>query len=398
MIMKRLHNFLSIVLVGAVCIIAVPAKGFNSDPLTFFKSTENMQQLESYRLHQNLTGDFEFRQDLQNEAEMKGEYWFKINTDVFSRAPYESDLYSFIRGQALVYAGGDNRPFGRLKVNLRAEVIRLSGDGIYARLGAFNLTADDVSDNEKEDYLAFKTGLEEQLETVRNQWFYFPEDILEASNTEALPASLQSTLDRDALREDLKEKGLKATYQDTLNSLAQKQLSGAEADTVQTVINDFFNTDFFTERTVVAGPQKGFTNYTLSKRRLSRFAVSAARTMGEKVTESDKKELGGLLNKFYLSAMTHEDETYNIFDFFRLKLILENIGPFSQFSVYYSYKVSSIDELSAVTAPDEFTSYETLQLPFLPVRPEDRFCGWEEDDCLDPDACGACSEEEGIKQ
>ncbi|MBU1017792.1 hypothetical protein KKA33_02065 [Patescibacteria group bacterium] len=385
--MKRLLSFILMILIGAISIITIPAKGFNSDPLTFFESTENMQHLKSYRLNQNLVGDFEFDENKQGElVKMTGEYRLKVNTDVFNQSPYEADMYSFIRGHMFVDAKGADRPFDRVNVNIRAEIISLAGDGIYARLNTFNLVADNVPESEKEDYLSFQKELEKKLESVRYIWFYFPMDIIGTANTEGLPAPLQSTLDQENIRENLKEKGLKETYRTMLNDLAEEQATDeSESITFQNLIDEFFNTDFFTKATVVSGPQEGFTNFTLSKQRVSNFIISAARAFGENVTEEDKGELWSMLSKFYLSAMIHEDEANGIFDFFRIKLILKDIDILNQLSIYYSYKVSKIDEIDAIAMPDEFTSYEVLELPFLPVRRDEDTClGSEPDDCLPP--------------
>ncbi|MBN2096261.1 hypothetical protein JW752_02565 [Candidatus Peregrinibacteria bacterium] len=391
--MKRLFAFLLIVLTGAVSVMAFPAKGFNSDPLTFFASTENMQALESYRLNQNLVGDFALERGLGGgPIKMTGEYRLKINTDVVNRSPYEADMYSFIRGHAFMDIGGADRPFDRININLWAELINIAGDGIYARLNTFNLIADNIAEGEDENYLEFKKELKEKLESVRYIWFYFPADIIGAANTEGLPAPLQSALEQEGIREELKEKGMKETYKELLSGVAEEQATDEEMSAVvQELIDEFFDTDFFTARTVVDGPQKGFTNFTLNKRKIVNFIVSAAERLGENVTDDDKTELWSMLNKFYLSSMFHADDVHGIFDFFRIKLILKDLDPIDQFSVYYSYKVSNINDVEPVVMPDEFTSYEVLQLPFLPVRRDEDAClGNEPDDCLPP----ASSEDE----
>jgi len=386
--MKRLFSFILMIFIGAISIITMPVKGFNSDPLTFFESTENIQALESYRLNQNLVGDFTLDWKVTEEPmKIIGEYRLKMNTDVVNRSLYEADMYSFVRGHAFMDMEGADRPFDRLNINLWAELINIAGDGIYARLNTFNLTADNVAAEEEENYRKFKQELEGKLESIRYIWFFFPADIIEAANTEELPTPLQSTLSQEEIREQLKEKGVKETYKGLLNDLIREQVADEEMSaTAQELIDELFETEFFTKRIVVDGPQKGFTNLTLNKRKIVDFIVSAVERLGKKMTENDQVELWSVLNKFYLSSMFHADDVHGIFDFFRLKLILKDIKPIDQLSIYSSYKISNINEIEAVVMPDEFTSYETLQIPFLPVRQDEDAClGNEPDDCLPPE-------------
>lgn len=371
--MKRFSIFMVTLMIGCVSIMSIPVKGFNSDPLTFIQSMENLQNLKSYRLNQNLVGTFEIAEGTEAKPlSLSGKYRLKINSDTYNNAPFQVDTASLIRGHISVDADGVEKPFARLNINFRAELITKAEEGLYARLSTFNLNAEGVPKAEMTDYLDFKKEIEQKLTEVKGIWFYFPEEAMGASANNELPEGLSDNLNAEIIRKNLKEKGIEETYQqvlsDALDSMVTTEsMEKGQSDKIKKLVDDFFGTNFFTKKIVVDGPQKGFTNYTLNKRQVVAFLMSAASAMGETFTENDLKELWTILDKFFLSVMTHEDTTWNVLDFFRLKVVLRDIEVLKELTFNYSYKMGKINELEAISEPDEFTSYDALRLPFLPA-------------------------------
>ena len=357
---KRYLSFLFVLIfLASSFIINALAQGDYFEPITFLESTENMQNLKSYRLNQNLTGHFETDDDpTGNELQLTGEYRLKVNMDVLNRSPYEIDTYSFVRGHLYVYADGPKRPFERLEINFRGELIGLADEGLYVRLNTFNLNADGVPEDEMENYLEFKNELDQKLYMWKGFWTHYPKELCESRVPEGLPEELRPALNPETTKNNLQDKGIKEAYEQILmDLLGGLTVNNASEDLQETVVEKFLATNFFIKKPVLEGGWTGFMNFTLNKRRIAEFMVWMARELGESPTEDDIKELWDILNKFYFSYMTHSSPDYKVIDFLRFKLILHDLETWNQLSFNYSCKIGKINEIEPIEAPDEFVTF-----------------------------------------
>ena len=358
--MKKFLALLLFLLFVTTPILATNAEEVNSDSATFIESMENLQNLKSYRLNQNIVGDFEAGDE---SFGYKGSYHIKMLTDIINKGAYEMNSKTLIGGYLDVAGTGPEREFDLINVNFRARIKMLAEDGVYVRLESLNLKAEGVPADEMESYLEFQQELENKLKIIRGFWFHIPIEEIKDEYSHELP----SAFEEEEFKANLKEKGLEETIKETLNELmTATAIDGPSVTQIEKVVNNFFNTEFFTKRIVVAGPQKGFTNYTVNKRRIVQFVQSAASTLGENISAMEIDQLRTLLDKFYLSIMTNVNPEYKIHDFFRFKLVLRNLDAIGLkfVSFYYSYKVSKINDVDPVVEPDVFSSYETLESLF----------------------------------
>lgn len=364
--MKKILSILLFIFLLTTPILTSVAQVTNSESASFFESTENLQKLKSYRANQSITGSFEFGDEAEKTT---GNYFLRINTDILNQTDYEFDTYSSARGYVNIHITEEHRPFDNLKADVRFELKKLANNGIYVRLGAFDLKAIGISENEMENYLDFKEELENKLDSIKGTWYYFPEEAITYQQINELPAELENILNQEAIQETLKEEGLEETLKQVLTSIldtlvTEQSLDQSKADKIETIIDKFFKTEFFTKKIVVAGPQKGFANSTLSKRRVVEFVKWMGRTLDEPLDSHDVSEVWNMLNKFYFSIMTHQNDQYGIYDFFRFKLILKNIEELKRLAIGYSYKISKINQIGAIEEPDEFSSYKILETEF----------------------------------
>ncbi len=372
--MKKILSIFLLLFLLTTPILTSIAQGANSDSASFFESTENLQKLRSYRLNQNITGSFEFG---NVDEKATGNYYLRINTDILNLANYEFDTYSSARGYINVQGGGENRSFDNLKANVRFELKKLASDGLYIRLGSLDLQAVGVTENEMEDYLNFKKDLESKLNSIKGTWYYFPEELTASQQISTLPEELEGVLNQEAIGRALKENGFKETLKQTLanvlNVLASEQsIDQSKANKIETIIDKFFETELFTKKIVVSGQKKGFINSTLSKRRVVEFMKWVGETLEGPLDSYNVAELWNILNKFYFSIMTHQNDQYGIYDFFRFKLILKNIKELERLAIGYSYKVSKINQIETIKEPDEFSSYKILETELgIPLLPDD---------------------------
>lgn len=336
----------------------------HSESISFFESTENLQKFKSYGINQAISGHFEGGDEFFN---YHGTFYLKINADVYNQKPYEPDNDMLIRGNLQITAEGEDKPFDTLWVNVRGKAIQITNEGLYVRLDTLDLTASGVPENDKDNYLEFKTGLDQDLRPIKGNWFYVPEEVYISEATADLPEGL----DQETIRENLKEKGIKETYRelitDLLTEIAINETIEKEAQKkAQKIIDDFFATNFFTSRLVTRGAQKGYMSHILSKQRVVDFLLRTAQTLEEPISEFDPAELNNFLRKFYLSIMTHENTEHRIYDGFRVRLLLNDIFLLDRFGITFSYKVNEINEGGPIRRPDQFSHYETLELPFTP--------------------------------
>ena len=116
---KCLFIFFVLILATSVFIINTFAEGSNSEPVTFFKSIENLQKLNSYRLNQSIVGKFnaEDKGFGMQPVSATGEYHIGIRTDVYNQSTYEINTYSSLRGYLYMNMDGQEKPFNRMVIN-----------------------------------------------------------------------------------------------------------------------------------------------------------------------------------------------------------------------------------------------------------------------------------------
>ena len=237
--MKKILSIFLFLFLLTTPILTSVAQVANSESASFFESTENLQKLKSYRANQNITGSFEFGDEAEK---VTGNYYLRINTDVLNQVNYEFDTYSSARGYVNVHITGEHRPFDNLKVDIRFELKKLANDGLYAKLGAIDLKAIGISENEMENYLDFKEELENKLDSIKGIWYYLPEDLITSQQTNKLPEEFESVLNQEVIQETLKEKGLEETLKQALTSIlnilvTEQSLNQSKADKIETIID-----------------------------------------------------------------------------------------------------------------------------------------------------------------
>lgn len=367
---KLLSTLLVTVLTFSTFAFAASAMALNSDSVTLFESMENLQNMDSFSITQNFSGNFKIEDTYANSTDKaKGQFNFRTTSDTYKENDLESNLHIKINGRIGVQIEGDDKPFDNLTANVRAEIMIILDDGIYVRLNQALFRANGVPKDEMAEYLESKEIFEEAVGQIKGQWIYFPEELLglEEEFGSELPPELEELFDNEALLQQIEEEGLKATIKEIIKAaiLADGGLSDEEADQANNIIDRFFETKFFTNKKMTRGRYKDFTRFTLSKRRILSFIQSAANEMDEPISNNDLKEIQNALSKFYLSGMYHINNHHRIFDQFKIKFILHDLEELKNFRIGYFYKVGDFNKVERIVAPDEFTSYENVDMSFL---------------------------------
>lgn len=337
----------------------------DSPSITVFESIENLLNLDGFRINQNINGNFIFKEVGPDIEEIRGEYKLIVSTKIFNKNAFESDSDSTVTGNITIHANGENTPFDNMVINFRGQLRQITDDGVYFKLNFANLNATGVPADEIESYNDFKSSMQAKVKEIQRIWYFVPKDKLESSFSSEVPYEFGGLLGEETVQGSFKEEGVEQTYKKALSntptSLFEQGLIPMDLEEpLMQVVDEFFNTKVFAIRTIKTSNFKGFTNYTLSKRRLERFIESAAAKFGESLTESEMSYVKSFLNKFYLSGMYKVNKQHGIFDHFRFRLTLRNIELLKHFQFNYSFKVSQINEVDPITGPSDFTDAEVL--------------------------------------
>lgn len=368
--MKKIFATFLLLLLVTTPILATNVKGFNSDPVTFLESMENIQNLKSYKSHQNIAGDFKLNEKIG--APMTGQFQIGITSSVYGQDAHEADADLEIKGRANIRSTGDKKTFDNLIVNFRGDVKGIIGDGLYIRLDQLDIRAIGVPLKYLQDYLNFKREFNSEVEKFKGKWIY----IADTPFLDELDEDVGQELFEEEMRKKLSEDGIKETYKEMIKWYMETMTVGLiddeEAKKINNIIDRFFETDFFTRKQVKDGYYKNFTRFFFSKRRFTNFMLSAAQEMGEDMDPLAMEELKNALSKIYFSGMHHSDSKYRIFDQFKLKVILHDLEELDKLHVQYFYKIEGINSVQKIQKPDEFTPIEELDTFFLFFFPENR--------------------------
>jgi hypothetical protein len=369
---KNLSILFTFVLVFSLFIAPVLAEDSNSDAVTFFESTGNLQKLQGYKINQSLEGSFKLNFELPNDITgLNGEYHFNFSGDIYNKKPYENDSDTNFKGQIKFVAEGANKPFKEIAININGELITISGDGAYFRL--VNAAIEATGVKEMQDYLNEKKEIDKTIQDMRGQWIYLADKLTKQLNQEDMPTELKGIMDKDALVAKLQKDGVEKTYKslftETITSLKESgTLTDEQSAEINTAVDKFLSTKFFNYTNVKDGRHDGFTSFYLNKPEILKLATNLANQFGEAMDSDTTATLRSYMEKFNINGIYHTDGINRILDHFHLKLIVRNIDALSFFIANYSYKISDLNSIKPITAPEKFTSAEELNLPFLPVE------------------------------
>ncbi len=354
--MKKIISLL-FVFVMSFSLVTPQTLGINSDPVTFLESTENLQELDSMSVRQNLSGNFDFAP--AEDENVSGQFRLGFTSDVINKGNFQSDVSADITGRLNLHYKGENAPFNSLTAYLKLQIKSVADDGIYIRLQQLRFNAAGVPQDEMDDYLEAKAEMEEGVKMIKGQWIYFPSTLIEESLDMTLP---EGAAMQDELREQIAQEGLKDTYKQLFSDYMNE--AGAidvnETETFNNVLDKFFETEFFTRKKVTRGLYKDFNRFTFSKRRFIRFIRWVGQELDEELGEQELAEINRVMSKFYFSGAYHVDKQNRIFDQVRLKLILKGIEELKKAQFGMFYKVSNINKVEAIKAPTDFKNYEEV--------------------------------------
>ena len=367
--MKKLLSIIfafSILVLGSQLFITANAEELNSGAVTFIKSTENLQKLKSYKATQTISGNLKLIPTFNSDGEeVNGQFTIKVQSDIYNHDVYENSMSAKITGRVNINVIADKKPFEDLFLYFNGEIIVIFEGGIYLRLNQSYLKASGVPDNEF--YQEIKKEMDKYVNSIKGQWIYFPEDIIEQGIDESMPSEFEAQMElQDRLREQLKSDGIVKTYKSLLSEMLISSMSldinEEELEKIQTIIDRFIATDFFTNKTITEGYYKDFSTFVLSKRRIVNFIQLVLREFGETLDMTNLDEIHELLSKFYLSGAYHVDETHSIFDKFKLKFILHDLDELKMLRLISFSEISDINKIGVIKGPDEFTNAEELVL------------------------------------
>lgn len=131
------------------------------------------------------------------------------------------------------------------------------------------------------------------------------------------------------------------------------------------MVDDLFDTNFFTTKEITSGRNIGLQNFTFSKRRFINFIKRAASSLGEPLSDNDLTEINDVFSKFYFSGFYHIDKVRKIYDMFQLKLTLRNLGmlKFGRFTLLN--KIKGINEPKEILAPEDYTPFKDLSFYYF---------------------------------
>jgi len=373
--MKKLLSSVFILLISISTLPYAMAQDENSHPLTIFESTENLQKLDSYTMNQVVGGSLQFNTDSKDVDGVMGSFRFNIITDVENLKPYEINTDSDISGYFSISLKGNDKPFENMVVNLRAQIITIYKDGFYIRFNDLNFLTKGIPNKDIESFNEFRGELNRQFSEVKGQWIYFPEDYYKGGFDNGMPTEL-STLDKETIKENAKNKGLKATYRqiitDLINSLAKNNdITDDQEQTFKKISDRFFNTKFFSEWTVKTGKNKGYVSFFLDKSKILNFFQSVSKDLNEDLTENDIAEIKSALGKFSIRGLYNIDPVNRIFDKFFIKLELFGFEGLSKTHIKYSSEIKDLNKDLSIKEPDDFTPVDQMNLPLLPQSTTD---------------------------
>jgi hypothetical protein len=370
-----MKKFLSILF--AFCILFLNAdtlfaQGDNSDPVTFFESTENLMGLKSYKAKQGISGGFKIGSNMSGmEESAVGNYRLVFTSDIYNQDDLKRDFRTLMNGHLNINLKGDGRPFDNLLLNFRAEFILVNGDGLYARLDNVVLNAKGVPADEMNDYMEFKKELNDEVSKIRSQWIFIPIEEYEELYSEELPEEYSSFADKEGFIKSMKDNGLKKTLETYLDDIIELMkdegmLTDEDAVTFKKIANEFLKTKFFSQKTVTRGASKGYVSFRLDRTNLFGFFKKVAEIADETLSATDLNMLREYLNKFIISGAYHTDYKYRIFDDFRIRGTIRDIGPLHHLQTTLAYKVSDINKVKTIKAPSSFKHIDELDVPILP--------------------------------
>lgn len=329
-------------------------RGEDATPLSFFESIENLQNLKSFRNSQTFTGHLKL-EDFGND--FKGSFRVKLVQDVINKDAFENDARVSIKGSLTFEATGEDIPFTKLIAGFSGDVISLVKNGIYFRLNNVSISAKGVPEDELESYSEFQDEQKANLNLYKDKWFFIPFD-------HELISTYGNEVDHEEVLKNLRENGFKEAYEELIQSLAGSfgGTDSEESEKITEVLSDFFNTQFFTARKVVAGRYKGNTSFSLSKRRLLSFLKKAGVTMKEPLTPGDLEEIDDFLSKFYINGVFHINNVRNIYDLFVFKLTLRNIEGLKFGKFILQNKITHVNQIKAIEAPADSISIDEFPL------------------------------------
>ena len=373
--MKKFLSILLTLIFALAPILVANAERDNSDPVTFFESTDNLANFKSYRMNQGLFGNFE----VDNYGDqVTGDFKIGIMTDIYNTKIYQSNTESRINGSISLKTTGDNKPFDNLIINLRARIKTVFNDGAYLRLDNLTLEAIGIPEDEMQNYLDTKKQIEDEIKKIKGIWIYIPDNFYGDEINTTIPDEYSNFANTEDLLNDLKTKGLKEFYKDIMSELIESlRESGSITDddyrNYTNINREFHKTEFFSQKEINSGDNTGLISYRLNKRKIMQFIENAAKMMGEEIPMSEKIQMQYFFNKFSLFGLYSIDYSKRIFDSFKIRLVLRKIETLKGLVLGYTYKVSKINEINKITKPDDFTSIESLDLPFLPQPINDDF-------------------------
>ncbi|MCK5600770.1 hypothetical protein KAR91_02805 [Candidatus Pacearchaeota archaeon] len=336
--------------------------GINSDSVTFLESTENLQELDSMSIRQNLSGNFDFA--IAENENLSGQFRLGFTSDVINKGNLQSDVDANIVGQLNLHYEGEDAPFENLTAYLNLKVKSIVDDGIYVQLRNLYFNASGIPENEMDDYLESKAMVAEGVASLKDQWIYFPATLIEEGMNMGAP---EGAAMQEELREQIAQEGLKETYKQLFSEYMTTSgtIGTNEAELLDDVLDKFFETEFFSRKTVTSGLYKDFERFTFSKRRFVHFVQWIGYKLGVELTAQDLEELNNVLSKFYFSGAYHVDNQNRIFDQVKLKLILKGIEELKKAQFGLFYKVSDVNQIETIKAPSDFKNYEEVDIESL---------------------------------
>jgi len=363
--MKKLLTILTVVLLFSLSFVFYQTK---AEDTTFFDAIENLNELESYNVHQSFYGDFQV-DDWGDK--INGEYRLTITETVNNKKSWEADKYSRINGIMTFNYKGDEeyKPFDKLVMELRGEVISIFNNSIYLKLDHLGISAEGIEEGDQEE-------IDEVLSAIsnyQNTWYRIDmsefTDIMSDEVSDKMYYDINEDLtDPTAIAERFEEKGFKEGLMEVIDEMLvalkdSGEITETDLDEISKAVEHVLETKFFTTKNIESGRSAGFTTFRFNRSSIIQLAKTLANEFGEDLSSYDINELRSALNNISMSGMYRMNEIYGICDNFLIKFSLRNLDILKKLRVNYRYKVSGINNGSSIKAPANFIELEDSGIP-----------------------------------
>ena len=323
----------------------------------FFEAMANTAEIEDYKSLQSFYGRAEIEEDSEHLS-VAYRVSFNSSNDANVNNP---KTFNRVSANVKIFnhnEPSDNTPFKEMTFQLNGDLTTIGYEDIYMRFNNFSANLVGAEAEIHEDIEMFKA----MIAPFRGTWYHLNQSELAEDEFGSEFSNLLGTEELISYQEDFKEDPKKAIIE-----LSEKVISDPEsglseddiADTM-TAVRSLIETEFFTQREILSGRNKGFTFFNIKKTTIVNWLKDLAKQFNEEMSEDELSELNSALRKFSLSGVYRIEDTHNIIDNLLVRFKLRDIEALKNFELNMRFKLSDINKKNTIKAPSSFKEFDDI--------------------------------------